>query len=73
LSVRGAAFNLICEGRRWEYADRKSNLAWATGFIGPAPEGENQNIDRQEWGWDKARESYQLALSSPFSPDQSSE
>ena len=51
------------------YSTKYSNVTWATGYLGPDPNGSKITISGQEMGWDNAREYYYLALTSPSSAD----
>ena len=51
------------------YSTKYSNITWATGYLGPAPNGSKLTISGQEMGWGNAREYYHLALTSQSSND----
>jgi hypothetical protein len=64
----GSKIRAYCELTGWTYANRKSNVTWATGFLTPPPDGQKASFstdpDFAPINWDKAREYYYNALTS---------
>jgi hypothetical protein len=59
-----------CNSEGWPYSDRKSSLTWATGYLSPSSLPVSRN--RQEMGWDHARQYYYSALTALSRADQES-
>lgn len=61
-SGESAIIRAYCSSMGWTYANRKSNISWATGYLAPPPNGQkasfNQNPDYAPYNWDKARQYY---------------
>ncbi|MCC7202474.1 MAG: hypothetical protein IT393_07440 [Nitrospirae bacterium] len=61
----GSMIRVWCNLWGWPYSERSSLVTWGTGYLSPSPDGPKVIIDKQQWGWDKARDYYELALNSP--------